>query len=268
MNRLIAESMERRALLRAAGLGSLGALAGCAVAPNERASGKSAAAPRALDFRDPVDNVYGLVKLEAAHDGRVVVNWSEGAVHGMQPGVLGRKMLAYEGCGLRVCRPRADGAIEFRSRAWLFFKDAESGAFIDRYLNPLTGETVEIQQFKAGITGGAYTVNGYESTGIQMESSAFNTPFVLRWHTSGERVWCAVEAFTRWKVPGTEVWRAEQTVGVRQAALAELLDPTVASCATTSHWQSQTEWLRWLNMGQVPGHHLWYSVGRKLNGPD
>ncbi|MCP5472397.1 MAG: DUF1838 family protein [Steroidobacteraceae bacterium] len=258
-------------------LGAAGSLLGLATSVSARGRRKvnTAVVAARLPIRDPAFNVMILGKLQGDLSGKTVYSYQQGRVFGLVPGDgpalgdYGRLLYRMEGGSVRSSRLRADGAVTEKSRGWLFYRDAETNAYISEFANPYTGETVSVPTFRGGITGGVVTVNGPELiANFPMESSVFNRPMLLDWHFFGERAWIYRHAFTRWREGASGVHRTEMTLDCWVCDVADVANEGLTHIPSSYSWTSQTEWQSWLRMRGKPGAMLWRTDGFVVDSID
>lgn len=256
----------------AAGLLGLPAHAAAATASADR---PDSARTGKLPTRDPAFNVKTIGRLQGDISGRTIYSYSAGQVFGLVPGEgpplgdYGRKLYDTEGVSVRMSRVRADGAVEDRSRNWMFYKDPASGAYLSEFRNPYTGDTVAVPTFRGGIGGGVMTVNGPQvSANFTMESTVFGKPLLLDWRFIGDQVWIYRHAFTRWKESSTGFQKTEMTLDCWACRVEDVANDALTMIPSVYSWTSQTEWQSWLKMRGKPGAMLWRNESVKLKSPD
>jgi hypothetical protein len=218
-----------------------------------------------LPIDDPAFNVTVLGKLQGDLSGKVHYSYSVGLVFGLVPGEgppladYGRLLYRVEGVAVRMSRQAANGNIEERSRNWMFYRDAETGQYLDEFRNPYTGELLKVPTFRGGISGTVMTPNGPQvSANFSMESTVFNKPVRLDWRFVGDRALISRYAFTRWKESSSGNVKTEMTLDSWVCQIADLIDQQKLSrIPSTYNWTSQTEWQTWLGMKGRPGGLLW-----------
>ena len=258
----------RRALLAgsvaAGSIASFGPAALAATVPTRTAAKDSAHLPT----DDPAFNVKTLGRLQGDLSGKPVYNYVAGQVFGLVPGDgpaiadYGRLMYRVEGGGMRMSRQRADGAVEERSRGWLFYMDPKTGEYLDEYDNPYTDEKLTVPTFRGGISGSVMTAKGPEySANFTMESTVFDRPVLLDWRFIDDQVWISRHAFTRWKERSTGFHKTEMTLDCWACRIADVANKKLTMIPSLYSWTSQTEWQSWLKMRGKPGAMLWRNEG-------
>jgi Protein of unknown function (DUF1838) len=258
-------SFDRRDLFRASGLLTVAAVAGATVDAD-------AATKAVLDTGDPRAMMMILARLQGDVAGKLTYGYQRGRVFGLIGGAglpldqYGRRLYDYEGASVGRSRILGNGDVETKSRSWLFYTDPATGAYIKKWVNPYTGEAIDVPPFRGGISGGTITPNGPKvSANFTMESTVFNKPTQLEFVTIGERTWVSREAFTRWTPKGSTQARTEFTLDTWVAATRDLMNPKLTAIPSASSWTSQTEWQTWLKMPATQaGQQLWKSDGMKV----
>ncbi|MCU0758078.1 MAG: DUF1838 domain-containing protein [Steroidobacteraceae bacterium] len=229
----------------------------------------------ALPVRDPAFNVRTLGRLQGDLSGRTIWSFSTGRVFGLVPGEgpplaeYGRLMYRTDGVAVKMSRQRADGAVEDRSRNWMFYKDPETNAYLTEFRNPYTGETLPVPTFRGGIGGTVMTVDGPQvSANFTMESTVFGRPVLLDWRFLGEHAFIHRHAFTRWKEGSTGFHKTEMTLDAWVCRIEDVANDKLTMIPSTYSWTSQTEWQSWLKMRGRPGAMLWRNESVKLRSID
>jgi len=256
----------RKALAAALTLPPVLALTGrAAAATGTRSSRALAAAIAKLPIADPAFNVAMLGKLQGDVSGKVHYSYGPGLVFGLVPGEspaladYGRLLYRVDGVSVKRSRMLPNGNVQDRSRGWMFYRDAETGEYLDEFRNPYTNETLKVPTFRGGISGSVMTPNGPEiSASFSMESTVFNKPVRLDWRFAGDQALISRHAFTRWKESSSGNVKTEMTLDswvcrVEDVLAHEKLTLIPATCS----WTSQTEWQTWLKMKGQPGGLLW-----------
>jgi hypothetical protein len=272
------DSLTRREAVAAFGAGAATLLAAGA---SPRAAAEARKLPNyvslaaSLPIKDPAFNVRTLGRLQGDLSGKTLFSYSQGLVFGLIPGDgpalsdYGRLIYRTDGVAVKMSRVRADGAIEDRSRNWMFYRDAETGAYIDEFKNPYTGETVPVPTFRGGIGGNVMTVNGPQvSANFTMESTVFNKPLLLDYMFAGETAAIRRHAFTRWKESSTGFHKTEMTLDAWSCKLIDLANDKLTMIPSVYSWTSQTEWQSWLKMRGKPGAMLWRNESFKFDSVD
>jgi hypothetical protein len=243
----------------AAGLG----MTACAAPESEQVA---APAPRRepIDFSDPAQNLKAFVKLTGDLDPSVeTVGWFGGDIFA----VLGaaqplQKILSVEGFGVLRVSPQPGGSYRLFNRELAYYKDPETGAFVDEWTNPFTGETVAVSPIHNMV------VNAEIAPVMKMDfdGTLVEIPFSPPWNIFGDKAFSLFEVHTAFPNPlSPEKWPRESAGPVtrisevfqRIGSLAELEDPDRSSADYTGVWTRIGPWLPWMLQGQAPGHLLY-----------
>ena len=280
--RFRSQELSRRDALGALALAGGATLTGAVAPMAPGATGRKdhrarelAARAAALPITDPAFNVRTLGRLQGDLSGRTIWSFGTGRVFGLLPGdapplsEYGRLLYRTDSVAVRMSRQRADGAIEDRSRNWMFYKDPDTNAYLSEFRNPYTGETVPVPTFRGGISGGVMTVAGPEySANFSMESTVFGKPLLLDWRFVGEHAFINRHAFTRWKEGATGLHKTEMTLDTWVCRIEDVANPKLTRIPNTYAWTSQTEWQSWLKMRGHAGAMLWRNEGLALDSID
>lgn len=111
---------------------------------------------KALDFNDPIDNLYAFGKIWSAYDNPIV-----GAFHGIMymrmPGKRLVPVFGFSGTGCTQARFDPAGFLNIKSRETGLFTDLRTGEVLEYWDNPLTGERCEVYHFYNEMNGGRLT---------------------------------------------------------------------------------------------------------------
>lgn len=244
-------------------------LGGMAAAPL-LVSGMAHASPsisgptRPLDLSDPREHLYGFAKMWGTVGPTPVIS----AYQGTQYAVIGkqraRPMFGFYGFAnvRNVVNP--DGSIKVMGKECGYFVDLDSGAIMDHWDNPWTGERVEIYDFintefrgSLGLTRKVFEVNGSKT--VNNDAGSADAPFTLPWQTVGDQYllgWDYAHEYTNPVTP--EGWpkaSSGRTVNpsehfVLYTPRAEIDDRSLPSARYTGGFMRQGPWWPWMKMGQ------------------
>ena len=243
-----------------AGTGLLGLLASCDSLP--RIAGSP---PRDLpDLTVPRNNLEAVVRMTASLDEEDVPWWYDGTIFGIVGEQAPRPLVKFEGMEIYWMRHLADGEFELIGNTVSFFRDLDTGRMLEKFENPYTGETNVVT---AAVQGGGpgrgfnYSVRGIRPTPFLDVMP--ERPLVMDWSFARDMVWLHNQTAYP---PGLSQPRAQrQTMFAPQEAFA---DPEIHRLPTVFSSTVFMPWLRWMNMGDRPGHVIWHASGVKLNSID
>ena len=132
---------------------------------------------------------------------------------------------------------------------------------LEEFLNPVTGETLPIHNFRLGPVPRLYTPDGYIVMGYN--------PDPLPIQVIGDRVFLATQSIE--SAPSMIEANAMNYVNsfmTFSAPLASVLDPKVASVPVHMQLQNKTQWAPWMNMHGQPGGTVARGFGSKVAGFD
>jgi Protein of unknown function (DUF1838) len=221
-------------------------------------SGKSPAP--APDLGLPENNLRALVRMTASLKERDVPWWYDGTIFGVVPGEHPRPLVKFQGMELYWMRHLPDGAYELIGNTLTFFHDVETGALLSEFRNPYTGATNPVLPAMQG--GGAGRGFNYSVKGIRFTRMLDQLPeeeLVLDWTFVRDMVW--LHNWTRYP-PGMPPprWQQQTMFASQKDFLNARLDSVPVVFSSTVHMP----WLKWMDMGDRPGHVVWHAGGAKL----
>jgi hypothetical protein len=251
-------SVSRRSFTAGLGLLALGV-------SSEALPGVSGTLPaRAPDLSLPENNLRALVRMTASLRERDVPWWYDGTIFGVVPGEHPRPLVKFQGMELYWMRHLPDGAYELIGNTLTFFHDVETGALLSEFRNPYTGATNPVSPAMQG--GGAGRGFNYSVKGIRFTRLLEQLPeqsLVLDWTFARDMVW--LHNWTRYP-PGMPPprWQQQTMFASQKDFLNARLDSLPVVFSSTVHMP----WLKWMDMGDRPGHVVWHAGGAKLRSID
>lgn len=266
------------------------ASASAADSSNAKASAGTGRARRVLDFRNPIDNLYALVKMHGTFGPKAVYPAYRGITFGRVGQAAAKPLFGYEGFSTLRADLLPNGHVRWWGKEIAFYTDLRTGLPLDRWVNPYTNETVEPMHFLndhqlAVLTDTMLEIRfpGQEDeepagtfynphlTAADRRKSDGTLPFVLPWTVEGDLAMVTLEAPLSYKNPlDPKVWKRESS-GDRinpsesysfTASLADLENPQLQSANFTGGFARVAPWWPWMLMGQHPGDlftraHMW-----------
>jgi hypothetical protein len=267
-----ADGLSRRLAL-GSGLAALGGGLGLGLAGCSTASPAVATAQRVpARYTDPVWNREQAARLQAHTDGRQVYGRCTGAVHGVRPGEAVRHLLDFEVFStIRVLR-RPDGNYDRMSKEVVFYLDPKTGAILDEWDNPYTGEKVRVVDIANDPYNwvirdwvGPPALPGVDTHNVPVPAD--KKPFLLHWTDFSEDTVVIEEGGSAYypnKLDPAK-WPRESAGKFVQASeffryfiqRSDLEDGAQDHLKHNGVWIRITPWLPWMLMGQGAGHCLY-----------
>jgi hypothetical protein len=243
-----------------AGTGVMGLAAASTALP-----GVAGKLPREVpDLGIPQNNLDAVIRVTGSLKEEDVPWWYDGTIYGMVGEDGPTPLLRFEGMELYWIRHLKDGEFELIGNTVTFFRDVETGAMIDVFKNPYTGE---VNKVAAAVQGGGpgrgfnYSVRGIRPTpfiDVMPEKQ-----LIMDWSFARDMVWLHNQTAYP---PGLPPPRAQrQTMFV---PLADFTDPEILALPTVFSSTVFMPWLKWMDMGEMPGHLVWHASGAKLRSID
>ncbi|WP_187276568.1 DUF1838 family protein [Parahaliea maris] len=161
------------------------------------------------------------------------------------------------------------GTSELRHYEVGYYCEFDTDNPITHWTNPVTGKTVELEQFVLGPIGRMYTPQGIIAPGI--------APNPLRVNVVGNRVFVPAQSletfpnmFTPEEFPElssgpTIFWDSMYTFS---ANIEDVLNPELTSAPAEIHMQNMTSWQPFFGFGNLPGRSMVRSWGCNISGFD
>jgi hypothetical protein len=220
--------------------------------------------PGVPDLGLSATNLRALVRMMASLEECDVPWWYNGTIFGVVPGENPRPLVKFEGMDLYWMQHLPDGAYELTGNTVTFFLDVNRGTMLSEFRNPYTKATnLVLPAVQAGGPGRGfnYSVKGIRFT--RLLDQLPEDPLVLDWSFARDMVW--LHNWTRFP-PGLPPPRWQQQTMF--ASQKDFADSRLASTPVVFGSTVHMPWLKWLDMGDRPGHVVWHAGGAKLKSID
>lgn len=275
----------RQALGSMAGALAGAGLAGAGLAGTLASSAADAAGPTPVgdalkfDFSKPEDNLKAWVKLVASlESGRQTCGYYKGDVVAVTgPDEKNVPIFGYEGFGMSRVTLLPDGRYENLHREISYYTDLKTGAILESWKNPFTGENVKVYVTNNDPVNSYYATSFKQTFGEAGKQETVEFPFILPWETYGDRVIVTFNVHTRWPSPFTrEKWPREyigdwyKTSELFQihTRMSELTDPKRQKVYSTSAWFKEAPFMPWMLMDNAPGRLIYNTRIFSLESPE
>lgn len=244
----------RHALQGAAGL-AFGGIAGATVAP------ALAGAGRLPDFTDKRINVRTHVKMVGSLARETVISFMRLNIYA-DPGEGNfLPMFTMNNILVDYWEPLGDDEYQMTKYEAGVYTLMDSLEPLEEFVNPVTGETLPIHNFRLGPVPRLYTPDGYVVMGYD--------PDPLPIEVIGDRVFLATQSIES----APSMIEAGEMNYVNSfmtfsSPLAAILDPDLASAPVHMQLQNKNQWAPWMNMHGRPGGTVARGFGTKVSGFD
>nr|BBH92220.1 hypothetical protein KTA_04190 [Thermogemmatispora argillosa] len=219
--------------------------------------------PSSIDLSQPEQLLRAFVKTRASLIEEEVVCWWSGRVYSLVPGEPSRFLFAIE--GYNICRCRSiPGGYEQLSREMMVYQDPKQRSILERWVNPFTGEEVEVVPVWNDPVNQRYLLEGPQG------------PFTLQvTPLEGGRLCLALDVLLAYPSPLPRALypRYSQSDLYQGAELFQffvsqddLENATLSSVPCEIAWTRIGPWLPWMAMADRPGWLLYQCRGCKLQG--
>lgn len=220
----------------------------------------SAGAVELPDLSDPKTAMETWLRLKGDLAGHVTYEWATGMAYGVPQDAPYVALFAIESVTIRQIRNLGNDRYEERSISCRLYKNADTGTFIDDFLNPLTGKQVElIARCRPGQPV-RYSPERMEIVvPIAWESSVLDKPMSLDLTRAGDEVIIRRKAFSAFTAESGEI-RRELAVDTFRLPAETLADTSATNLSSSGSWDAVRDWSRLLDMPDTPGHMFWSVV--------
>ncbi len=208
------------------------------------------------------------LRLKGDITGGVTYEWAAGTAYGLPQDADGVALFSIESVTIRQFRQLGEDRYEERTISCRLYKDANSGAFIDDFINPLTGRRTELRTPCGPGQPVRYSPERVELlVDMPWESSILGRPVSLELLRAGDRVIIRRRAYSAFTAAGGKV-RRELAIDTFTLPAASLADSGITSLTPSYSWDAVRDWSGLLDMPDIPGHMFWSVVGRKFDRAD
>ena len=213
------------------------------------------------DLSLPLNNVLSLLRMRASLGNVDQTPWHyNGTLYAQKNSDQPIPMIRIEGMESYRVIVLEDGTYEIIGNMLTFFRDLETGEYIDEFKNPITGE---INKIKPN-TRRASIGRGMNVSSMGVRPTPFidrmpDKPLLIDWNFGPEMVW--MQDQTSYPPGLTEPRLQRMTMF---APLDEFTNPDVLSLSSSFTATVLMPWLPWMNMDDYEGHTLWHASGVKL----
>ncbi|MSO97066.1 MAG: DUF1838 domain-containing protein [Rhodospirillaceae bacterium] len=214
-----------------------------------------------LDLADPTQSLLAFSKLTGNSAGGIVYRWHTGIISAVQPGAAPKALVAYDGIEKEVWSKTPDGGFTTAYFDIGYFKDANSGARLAEWKNPLTDEVVKVLPFRSGRFAATLKPG---------------TP-TREWQQRGDDVWVVARPTVAFPaLLKSDQYPAESAgplhyfsvIRTDRGRLSDLARPEVTSAPLAWSYTLTTVWLPWMRMAQRAGSIVWAGTGGKYTSVD
>ena len=222
---------------------------------------------------DPRSTAEGQIKLGATLDGTPAWWIYTGLIYAVRPNMRPVAILGIAGCESQWAEKRPDGSYVVSGVTASFFRDPATGAFLDGFVNPLTGKRVSAKANVLSGGGAIYPADGSSARAYGHIKDAVvapggfapsdpNKPLgAVRWDILGDSIMLMTDR--AWNVPVEPQLEAQTQMADRNDFFRQGLGRLPARYSATTI----VPWMGWLEMGDIPGHLVWHTSGEKVFSP-
>jgi len=220
------------------------------------------------DLSDPRIAMETWLRLKGDISGGVTYEWAAGTAYALPQDADGVALFSIESVTVRRFRRLAEDRYEERTMSCRLYKDADSGAYIDDFINPLTGRRTELRTPCGPGQPVRYSPERVELlVDMPWESSILGRPVSLELLRAGDQVIIRRRAYSAFTAAGGKV-RRELAIDTFTLPATSLADSGITSLTPSYSWDAVRDWSGLLDMPDIPGHMFWSVIGRKFDRAD
>jgi hypothetical protein len=268
-----AEGATRRGAL-AAGAGSVAVAFGAAARSTPAKAAEPAIIP--IQFDDPIWNRETAARLQADTNGEQVYGHCTGVVTGVRPGEAVRPLMGFEVFStIRVLR-QADGNYQRMTKETIFYTDPKTGAVMDYWDNPYTGERVKVVDVANDpynwVIASTFQPPALPGAINPGQAVPGGKPYLMHWTVFGPDTIVMTEDGHGYypNLLKPEKWPRESSGPMIQSSelfryfikKSDMENPAMTHLPHNGSWVRVQPWLPWMLMGQAPGHVMYDGVFR------
>jgi hypothetical protein len=235
-----------------------------------------------IEFDNPIWNRETAARLEADTTGKQVYGHCTGIVCGVRAGEAVRPLFKFEVFStIRVLR-QADGSYQRMTKEAIFYTDPATGAVLDAWDNPYTGERVKVVDVHNDPYNWviASTVQPPAMPGAVSDGQAVpgGKPYLADWTWLGPDTVVLTRDGHGWYPNRLDPahWPRESAGPMIQSSelfryfirKQDLENPSLTFLPANGSWVRIQPWLPWMLMGEAPGHIFYDGVFMSNPTPD
>lgn len=224
------------------------------------------AADGRLDPVNPRDGIQIARKVACStRDGAPVVYWWSGKAYARRQGEPDRHLFNVEGMNIRACGavedPVRGKGYKLVSREILLYKDKDSDEVLKHWVNPWTGETVEVLH----VANDPVNFTAFEKS-ASGEASPWSGEVLgdLWWSRATIPLWYPNPLGGAFQGEIGGAYHAAELFNFF-GATEDLLNAKTASAKVSVGWSRIADWLPWMKMNGREGVMYMHTAGRKLD---
>ncbi len=219
------------------------------------AGGSSGAAP---------DLLQSLMKLRAALDDRMTLEWFQGVVYGVVDSAM-TPLFSVNAVAFAWYQQAEDGSFRGRRAEVTYHGDLASGKRLSTFVNPYNDKILEVPMSRTPSQDAVIDNNGLVIPGQMGPLRIEGFPSLGPITVNGARSWVRMDTRSRLFAPGVEKPVTEYGESISYAGrTADLLDQTRMSAPCQISYTNVMSWRPWMQMDGRSGHTVTVASGEKV----
>ena len=231
------------------------------------AAARASAAPLMLNPRDKRDAAFIFRKVLYSLDDRLIFWWMDIVRYQQVANELTPQWRLLTGSIAQVTPGADDATYTVKSLAIPFYLDLETNKILEKYKNPITGETVEPRTFG---TGGPPSVTQFTIDGadegppragiVSAERREPIGPVIVQ----GDECWVRADSMAKIMFQGERKPFHVSDMSDYHAKWSDVTIPEIKSAPARKYFVDVLSWQRFLNMHEQPGGNVGRGPGGKV----
>lgn len=244
---------------------SLALAAGLALSPVASGAANGVRSVGADDWtRTPDGLLQALMKLRAALDDRMTLEWFQGVVYGVVDSAM-LPLFTVNAVAFAHYQLADDGSFRGRRAEVTFHTGLGDTRLLEKFENPYTGDQVNVPMSRTPNSDAVIDRNGLVAPRRVGTVRIASEPSLGPGKVNGERCWVRLDTRTRVYVDGqtdpvTTYGESLTYAGRNQ----DILDARVLSAPCQISYMNVMNWRPWMQMGKQPGHSTTVASGEKV----
>ncbi|MFT7288271.1 MAG: hypothetical protein ACI87W_002388 [Halieaceae bacterium] len=206
----------------------------------------------------------GLMKLRAALDGRMTLEWFQGVAYGVVDSAM-LPLFTVNAVAFAHYRLSGDGVFNGRRAEVTYHTSLDSKRVLERFENPYNGETVDVPMSRTpnqdAVIGRGGLVAPERVGAIRIESESSLGPGTV----NAERSWVRLDTRTRLFMDSAPTPMSSYGESITYAgSTRDILDTQVLSAPCQISYTNVMNWRPWMKMGELVGHTTTVANGEKV----
>jgi hypothetical protein len=229
---------------------------------------RPAVARARFDARDPDNALQAYLRMRGNGDGQLALWFYTARVWAKPVDDVARVMFTVSGLTYQRLTRNPDGSIEQSAAGRGWYGDAATGAPLEQWTNPYSGETVTAPHVKS-LSRQRVLPDGTLVLAAGAERRAYFDGRIGNHTVDGDTIWLTENYVGKGAADPSAggVAPTSASLSTFTAKVADVERDSNAFVPCTLNYQSLGSWPAWMKMGEPAGTLSWQTWGHKIAGP-